>query len=119
MLKVLSSLQRVLDDVPDIFSSMTEFTASYTGTETEVADADGVVLDIVGKVVTTLGHCTNKDTDAFLRAEGFDVVTDTHDFGVEREGHFATIVRKVVGNGVLDDSEEFLLGRGRADGKSM
>ena len=40
MLKALSSLQGVLDDVPDIFSGMTEFTASYTGTETEVADTD-------------------------------------------------------------------------------
>lgn len=68
------------DDVPDILGGVAELTAGYTGTETEVADGNGVVLELIGKVIVALGHGTDEDADALLGSESLDVVLDTHDW---------------------------------------
>lgn len=98
---------------------MAELAAGNTGTETEVADGDGVVLEGVGKVVSALGHGTNEDTDALLGPQSPDVVVDTDDGGVETEGDFAAVGGQMVGDGVLDDLEQLLLRVGGPDGETM
>ena len=108
-----------LDDVPDFFGSVTESAAGDTGTQTEVADTDRVVLEFVCKGVVTLGHGTNEDAYALLGCEVGNVVADTDDGGVETEGNLAAVGRKVVGDGVLDDLQKLFLRCGRADGQSV
>ena len=98
---------------------MAEFTASYAGAETEIADANRVILELVGEVVATFGHGANEYADAFLGSETTDVVLDANNLGVEGQSYLAAVVGKMVGDGILDDSEEFLLRGGRADGEPV
>lgn len=88
---------------------MAELAASHTGTETVVADGDGIVLEGVGKVVVTLGHGADKDGNALVRPQGLNVVPGADDGGIETHGHLAAVRGQVVGNGVLDDLEQLLL----------
>lgn len=92
-----------LDDVPDLFGGMAESAAGDTGTQTEVADTDRVVLELVCKGIVTLGHGSDEDADALLRCEVGDVVAHTDNGRVETEGDLAAVGREVVGDGVLDD----------------
>ena len=55
-----------LDDVPNILSGVAELAAGDTGTQAEVADTDRVVLELIRKGVVSLGHGTDKDTDALF-----------------------------------------------------
>lgn len=65
-----------LDDAPYILSGVAEFAASNAGTEVELADGDGVVLDGVGKVVVAFGHGSDEDSDALVGVQTLDVIPD-------------------------------------------
>jgi hypothetical protein len=94
-----------------------EFAACNTGTEGVVADTDGVVLVLVGESVVALGHGTDENADALIRAEVLDVISHTHDLCIKGEGYLAAVGWEMVGDGVLDDLEQLLLRGGRPDGK--
>jgi len=98
-----------LEDIPDIFGRMAEFTAGNAGAEVEIADGDAVVFDVVGKVIIALGHGTHEDGNALALPEPSDVVADTHHFRVEAKRHFTAMGRKVIGNGVFDHFNQLLL----------
>ena len=108
-----------LDDVPHILGSVTELTARDTSAEAVVADADRLVFDGVRKVVSPFRHGPNEDADAFSRAQAFDVVSDSHNLGVEAERHLPTIGWQIVGDGVLDDFEKLFLRVCGADGEAV
>ena len=92
---------------------MAELAACNAGTEVEVADTDAVVLDGVRKVIVALRHGTNEDCDALILVETANVVAQAYNLGVETEGHLAAVWWQVIGDGVLDNLDELLLGRGR------
>ena len=104
-----------LEDIPDVLSGMAELTACNAGTEVELTNGDAVVLDAVGEVVVALGHGTDENGNTLTLVEASDVITDTYDLGVETERDLAAIRREVIGDGVLDDFDELLLRRCRAD----
>ena len=89
---------------------MAELTACNAGTEVKLANGDAVVLDVIGKVVVALGHGTYEDCNALALVEAANVIADTYDLGVEAERDLAAVGGKVIGNGVLDDFDEFFLG---------
>lgn len=72
-----------LDDVPNVLGCVAEFAAGDTGTEGVVADTDGIVLELVRECVVALGHGTDEDTDALLRAKVLDVIPYSYDRCVE------------------------------------
>jgi hypothetical protein len=98
---------------------MAKFTAGDTGTETVVADTNSVVLELIGKVVAALGHGSDKDADALLAVERFNIVPDANDGGVETERDLAAVGRQMVGDGVLDHLEQLFLRVGRANRQTM
>ena len=108
-----------LYDVPDVLAGVTELAAGNTGTETVVADGDGVVLERVGKVVASLGHGTHEDADALFRTERLDVVVHAHNRSVETERNLAAVWGKVIRDRVLDDLQEFFLRVRRADRETV
>ena len=55
-----------LDDVPDIFDSVTEFAARHTGTQAVIADANCIVLEGICEVILALGHCAYEDAYTLL-----------------------------------------------------
>src|SRR2546430_9321240 len=59
----------------------------------------------------SLGHRTDEHADALLGAQGLDVVLHPDDGTLKGEGDLAAVWRQMVGDGVLDDTEKFLLGR--------
>lgn len=65
-----------LDDAPYVLGGVAEFAASNAGTEVELADGDGVILDGVGKVVVAFGHGSDEDSDALVGVQTLDVVPD-------------------------------------------
>lgn len=103
--------------VPRVFRSVAELAASNASRQAEVADGDGVVLVLIGEGVSALGHGTHKDADALLGTEALDVVPALHNRRVEGEGHLTAVGWQVVGYGVLDDFEQFLLRCRGADGE--
>lgn len=96
---------------------MAELAARHTGTQTVVADRNRIILELISKRVSALGHGADKDANALLGAEIHDVVPHAHNGRVERERDFAAVGRQVVGDGVLDDLEQLLLRSGGADGE--
>lgn len=91
---VLPSVQRAVSDhIPHVFGRIAKLPARDARTQAKAANADGVVLDVVGKVVIALGHRTDKHADALLRSEVRDVVRHSYYFGVIAKGDFATIHR--------------------------
>lgn len=94
-----------LDDVPDIFDSIAELSASYTGAQAIIADADGVVLEAIGKIIVPFGHCTDENANALLGSYIFYVVLDPNDIRIEAERDLTAIGGKMVGDWILDDFE--------------
>ena len=88
---------------------MTKFAAGYTGAEIEVADSDGIVLDVICEVVVSFGHCTDENSNTFILVETLDVVPHPHHFSVETEGDLPAIGREMVRDGILNDLYELLL----------
>lgn len=103
-------------NIPNLFGRVAELTTRHTGTETVVADTDALILEGIGKVIVALGHGTDEDGDALIGLQRLQVVPGAHQGGFETHGDLATVGRQVVGDGVLDDLEQFLLRIGRADG---
>jgi hypothetical protein len=89
---------------------MAEFAAGYTGAKVEVADSDGIVLDVICEVVVSFGHCTDEDGNTFILVKALDVVPHPHHFSVETESDLPAIGREVVCDGILDNLDELLLG---------
>ena len=94
---------------------MTELATCHTGTQAVVADTDGFVFESICKVVFALSHGSDKDADTFFRHETVDIVSDSYHIGIEAQCHFATVRRKMVCDGVLDDFEQLFL---RVDGSN-
>lgn len=88
---------------------MAKLAACNTGTKTVVADGDGVVLEVVGKVILAFGHGTNEDADALVGCQCLDVVSWAYDGGFKRQGHLPAVGWQVIGDGILDDFEKLLL----------
>jgi hypothetical protein len=95
--------------VPNVFRRMAKLAASDTSTQAVIADTDGLVLEIVGKVILAFGHGTNEDTDAFIWCKALNVVFDSDNLCVEAQRDFPAIRRKMVGYRVLDNLEELFL----------
>jgi hypothetical protein len=88
---------------------MAEFAASNTRTETVIADADGFVLESVGKIVLAFGHGSDKDTYTFSGSQVLDIVLYPDDFSIKAESDLSTVRGKMVSYGVFNDFQEFLL----------
>ena len=72
---------------------MAEFAASDAGTETIVADTDGIVLESIRKIVLSFGHGADEDAYTFGRRQIRDIVLDTDNLGIEAKRHFPAIIR--------------------------
>jgi hypothetical protein len=94
---------------------MAELAACNAGTKVEVADSDRVVLDVVREVVIALGHGSDEDAYAFILVQALDVVRHPYDRRLEAQGDLSAVRREMVGDGILDHVNEFLLGCGGAD----
>lgn len=70
---------------------MTKFATRHTGTETVVADTDGLVFEGIGEVVFSLGHSTDENADAFGGSKLVNIVSDTDHVGIETQRHFPAI----------------------------
>lgn len=66
------------DDVPDILSSVTELAASDTGGQGVVADGNGIVLELVGEGICSLGHGSDEHTYALLGAQILHIVSHSY-----------------------------------------
>ena len=107
------------EDVPGFFGGMAEFTASHTSTQAEVADTDGIILEGISKVIMTLGHGTDKNTNALICIQRLDIVCCSDHGCLETESHLTAVGGQVIGNGILDDLQQLLLRVGRADGEPV
>jgi len=98
---------------------MAELATRHTRTKREIADADTVILERIGKVVLALGHGPDKHAHALFGAQIRNVVPAAHDGSVKAQRHLAAVGRQVLRYGVLDDLEQLLLGGGAADGEAV
>lgn len=96
-------------NVPDVLGGVAEFATRNTGTQAEIADADGVILEGIGEVIVTFGHGADEHAHTLFRAEVCDVVFYSDNIGVVTQRNFPAIRGKMVGDGVLDHFQEFLL----------
>lgn len=99
----------MLDYIPHVLCSMTKLAASHAGTEIKVADTDRFILVFIRKRVVSLCHCTDKDTNALLRADTLDIVVYTHHVCIKRQCHLSAIRRQVIRDWILDHFEQFFL----------
>lgn len=99
-----------LKDFPYVFGCMAELAACDASTEVELTDGDTVVLDVVGKIVASLRHGSNKHSYALALAQAADVIAHADHLGVETKSDLTAIRRKMVGDWILDDLDELLLG---------
>lgn len=104
-----------LDDSPDVFSGMAKLATCNAGTEIEVANTDRVVLELIREVVVSFGHGSDENCDALILVQSFDVVSHSNHLGVEAQCHLPAIGREVIGDWILNDLDELLLGGGRSD----
>ena len=72
---------------------MTELATRHACTQAKVTDTDRIVLVGIGKSVVSLGHCTNKDTDALLWLKVLNIVADPYNGGIETQGDFSAVWR--------------------------
>src|SRR3569833_432162 len=108
-----------LHDVPGILGCVAELAAGDAGREAIVADGDLLIHILVGEVVRAFGHGSDEDADALVSAQGVDVVSDANDIRLEAQRHLPAVRRQVVGDGVLDDTEELLLRVSGSDGQPV
>lgn len=94
---------------------MTKLAAGNTGRQAKIADGDLLVHVCVGKIVRAFCHGANKDADTLVRIKTINVASDMRHGSVETEGNLTALGREVIGDGVVDDAEKFLLGVGRPD----
>lgn len=55
-----------LDDVPRIFTCVTELAAGHACAQAVVADTDGFVFESIGEVILPFRHGSDEDTDALV-----------------------------------------------------
>lgn len=55
-----------LYDTPHVLGGVAELTTSDACAQAEVADTDRVVFDLVGEVILTFSHCSDKHADTFF-----------------------------------------------------
>ena len=96
---------RRLDDVPDVFHSIAEFTACYASAQAVVADTDSVILVHVCKIVLAFCHGANEDADALVGTNVVDIVSNPDDVRLITEGDLSAIRRKMIRDGILNDFE--------------
>lgn len=106
-------------NVPHLLGGVTELTTGHTGRKTVVANTDGVILERVGKVIVTLSHGPDKDRDAFLGTQRLNVILGAYHRSLKTHGDLATVGGQVVGNGVLDDLQQLLLGVGGSNRQTV
>ena len=95
----------LLDDVPDIFNSVAEFTTRHASAQAVITNTDSVVLESVGEVIVSFSHGTNKNANALFWSYVLNIIFDTNDRLVVAEGHLAAIRGQMVSDRVLDDLE--------------
>lgn len=106
-------------NIPDLFGSVAEFAAGHTCTQGVVADTDGFILERIGEVVMALGHSADKDSDALVRLQRFQIVLGADHGRLETHSDLAAVGGQVIGDWVLDHLKELLLRVGGADGESV
>lgn len=94
-----------LDDVPDILNGIAEFTARHASTEAVITYTDSVVLEAVGEIVITFGHCTNKNANALLWSYVCNIVFDPDNVSIVAERDLPAVGWKMVSDWILDDLE--------------
>lgn len=108
-----------LDNIPDILDSIAKFATRYASAQAVIAYTDRVVLEAVGKIVVTFGHRTHKDANTLFRPEIRYVVFNPNHICVIAERDLTAIGRQVIGDGILDDLEEFFLRICGSNGEPM
>lgn len=98
---------------------MAKLATSDAGRKTEVADRYLLIDKLVGESVGALGHGSDEDADALLGTYALYPVTNSHQRSIETQRDFTAVWGQMVGNGVLDDPQELLLGCSRSDGETM
>ena len=98
-----------LDNIPDIFNGIAELATCYAGAQAVIADADGVVLEAVCKIIIAFSHCANEDANTLFTTQVLYVVFDSNDFSVKAESYLSAIGGEMISDGILDDFEEFFL----------
>lgn len=98
-----------LHDVPDILGRIAELSTGYAGAETEVADTDSMVLELVCEVVLTFSHCTYENADALLRSEIRYIVCYPHYGRIMAQRDFVAIWWEMVGDWILYHFEKLFL----------
>lgn len=98
---------------------MAELAAGNTGTKTVVADTDSFVLEGVGKVIVTLGHGTDENSNTLVGVQRLEIVLGADHGRLETHGHLAAVGGQVVGDRVLNNLKELFLRVGRTDGESV
>jgi hypothetical protein len=98
---------------------VTELATGDASRETPVADGDLLIYKLVREAVSALGHGTDEDAHALLGAQVFYPVSYAHQRGIEAEGDLTAVGRKVVGDRVLDDTQQLLLRRGRSNREAV
>jgi hypothetical protein len=96
---------------------MTKFAASDTGTQTIIADTDGFVLEIIGKVVFAFGHGADEDAYALVWCKALNVVFDPDHLCLEAQCDFPAVRRKMIRYRVLDDLQKLFLRVGGSYGQ--
>lgn len=98
---------------------MAELAASNTGRQSKIANRNLLINHGVSKVVSTLGHGTDKDADALFCSNCLDIFADTNQWGIKTEGDFPAVWWQVICDRVLDDAEKLFIGARGADGEAM
>lgn len=65
--------KRPLNDIPELFQSAAELSASNASTQGIIADTYLVVDICIGKVVLAAGHCANEYGDVVCRGQRWQV----------------------------------------------
>jgi len=104
-----------LKDVPYVLGGVTHLAASNTRRKRIVANTDLLVDPSVGEVILSLRHGADDDAETLVFTEGTDVLTHIDSRSLPAQRDFATVRRKILGDRVLDDLEEFLRAGGGSD----
>lgn len=80
-----------LDDVPHILSCVAKLAACHGCRETVVADGDLLVDKLIGKIVGSFRHSSNKHADALLVAQSADVFVDSYQWSIEGQGDLPAV----------------------------
>lgn len=97
---------------------MAELAARHTGTQAVIADTNLLVNPCIGKVILTLCHGTNNNTNALVLLKSLDILSHWNNGRIPAQRHLSAVWREVVRNGVFNDPEK-LLGGGCAPDREL